>query len=77
MFAKPETTVQESVSTFVSVKPLGIFNEMLADFHAGLMETLPKAFHKILVQDSETAVSKRPLFKMMFQHFSVKPLTIS
>ena len=52
MFAKPETTVQESVSTFVSVKPLGIFNEMLADFHAGLMETIPKAFHKILVQDS-------------------------
>lgn len=53
MFAKPETTVREGVSRYVSLKPLDIFNNMLGNLSTVLVETIPNAFHKILVQDGK------------------------
>lgn len=61
---KPETSVQDRVSTFVSTKTLNTFSGTLAQFPVVIMETKLDTFHEMSGLFSAVLAATRPdIFK--------------
>lgn len=71
---KPETTVQDGISTFVSVKPLDILSEVLGNRPDKISSSLwwqkqiSLTWHFLDKVKTWKLPGRRPLFKMAFQH---------
>ena len=67
---KPETTVQDRVSTFVSMELLDIFNRMSGYFPAVLVATKPDIFdnNRAIFSCVDRTVTKLFLFRPDHKH---------